>query len=144
MEKTSGFQVSCPVYIYRDICYIYADIRHKYITRLQGPIFWLRRYNTWVVCRQSCNRIGEFIKMSVSKLHPIHVSTQNILHPNRIFVKYRPNFHTFSLIFIAMATFSLRSVTPRDHFYKCLDSCVVCLSTARHSKRNNLDLTTLS
>jgi len=82
--------------------------------------------------------------MSISKLHPIRVSTQNILHQGRIFVKYRSNFHIFSLIFIAMATFSLRSITPRDHFYKFLASCVICLCTARHIIRNNRDLTTPS
>lgn len=107
-------------------------------------MFWLRRHNTWVICRQSCNRIGEFIKMSVSKLHPIHVSTQNILHQDRNFVKCRSHFHTLSLMFYAMATFSLRSIAPRANFYKCLTNRVICLSTARHIIRNNRDLITPS
>jgi hypothetical protein len=79
--------------------------------------------------------------MSALKLHHIDVSTQIILYYDRIFVKNRSNYHTFSSIFIAMTIFSPRSVIPRDHFYKCLTSCVICLSVARHIKRNNLDMT---
>jgi hypothetical protein len=108
--KKSVLQVFFPIYVYIDIYQIDADIRHKYITRSQGPILWLRRYNTWVICRQSCKRVREFIKMSVLRAtsYPC-VNTENptpeqnfcskLFKLSQIFLNSHCDDHIFSHIY---------------------------------------------